>query len=490
MSSIKATAVRGASWTIAAGFTTRILTLVASVVITHFVDPVALGDVGAAAIFTQTAASMTSFGMGQYLIANKEQTRDDTFHVTVLNFTTVAIVVVLAFFARVPLGKFLNVADSASYLPWLLGTFVIERASFIPERLLIRQLEFRRIAIARSAGDLVYGVSAIGFAMLGWGGYALIVGNVVRSVLKAGILTTGVSPAEWLTPAALHKKAYARIFRFGLPIAGQGLLLNASSRWDNLAFAYLFGAAPMARYNVAYTLADVPADQVGEQIAEVMLPSFARMTPAERDGAVVEVTGLTAILIFPLSIGLGAVAPTLVQTILPPEWYETGGMLTVLAALSLVRPLAWQANAYFIAVGTPRLGLFIDALKLVLLFAAMFALARFGQIWTCAAVGIAFGAALSIAWWVISRKINQSLWTFYRECFPALTACAIMAAAVLCTRWGFARTGIHFRGVGLALEVLAGAVAYVAALPVVARESTKKLVDLIKHAYRTRTQKA
>jgi PST family polysaccharide transporter len=489
MSAIQGAAVRGASWTIAAGFATRILTLVASVVITHYVDPVALGDVGAAAIFIQTASSMTTLGMGQYLIAAKDHVKEETFHVAVLNFFTVTTISLLAYFARVPLGRFLNVAGSASYLPWLLGTLMLDRCSFIPERMLIRRLEFRRIAVTRSLGDLSYGVATIGFAMLGYGGWALIVGNVVRSVIRAGSLMTGVPLSEWLTPTRLKKSVYARLFKFGLPIAGQQLLLNASSRWDNLAFAYYFGAAPMARYNVAYTLADVPADQVGEQIAEVMLPSFARMTPDERDTAVVDVTGLTAVLIFPLSIGLGAVAPTLVRTILPPEWADTGAMLTILAALSLVRPLAWQANAYFIAVGTPRVGLYIDLVKLVLLFGSIALLSHFGQLWTCAAVGIAFGTALALAWWVIAQRIRRPVWDFFAQCLPALAACAMMAAAVVAVRLGFARTGIHLKGVGLALEVVVGGVTYLAALPVVAPTSTRRLLDLVKGAYRSRKGK-
>jgi PST family polysaccharide transporter len=486
MSSIQATAVRGASWTISAGFATRILTLVASVVITHYVAKEALGDVGAAAIFMQTANSMTTLGMGQYLIAAKDHVKEETFHVVVLNMATVMTAVVVCYVARVPLGRFLNVADSALYLPWLMGTFVVDRVTFIPERLLIRRMEFRRIAISRSLGDLAYGVATIGFAMRGWGGWALIVGNVVRTLLRAMIIIPAVPLSEWLAPTALQRAVYQRIVRFGLPIAGQQLLLNASSRWDNLAFSYYFGDAPMAQYNVAYTLADVPADQVGEQIAEVMLPSFARMPQAERDAAVVDVTGLTAILIFPLSVGLGAVAPTLVSTILPPDWSETGWMLTILAALSLVRPLAWQANAYFIAVGTPRVGLLIDLVKLFLLFGSIVALSRFGQLWTCGAVGIAFGTALVLAWWAIAKKIGRPVWDFFAQCLPALAACGIMAAAVVGARWGFAKTGIHLKGVGLALEVIVGAIAYVGALPVVARKSTMRLVDLVKEAYRTR----
>jgi lipopolysaccharide exporter len=237
MSTIQATAVRGASWTIIGGFATRILSLVASVVITHYVDPTSLGDVGAAGIFVQTANSVSTLGMGQYVIAKKDIDREETFHITILNFLAVAIAVTLAMAIRVPLGKFLNVTDSARYLPWFMATFVLDRASFIPERLLIRRLEFRRIAFARSSSELASGISAIVFAMLGWGGYALVVASAVRSVIKAGVFLSGVRAPDWLAPAKLHLASYRRILHFGLPIAGQGLLLNAASRWDNLVFS-------------------------------------------------------------------------------------------------------------------------------------------------------------------------------------------------------------------------------------------------------------
>jgi PST family polysaccharide transporter len=490
MPSIQVTAVRGASWTIAAGTVTRVLGLVGSVMVTHYVSPADLGDAGAAAIFVATAQTITTLGLGQYLVTTKDRERANTFHVTVVNYAAVAIAVAVAFAIRVPLATFLKVAASARYLPWLLVGFVIDRTFFIPERLLLRQLQFRRVAVARSAGDFVYVVVTLTLAVLGWGAWSLIAGNVARSVLKAAALMTGVRMADWLAPCPLDRAIYRRIFDYGVPTALQGILGTISSKWDNLAFSYLFGDAAMGKYNSAYNLADVPADQIGESIAEVLLPSLASMSPEERDRTVVEVTGLTALLIFPLSIGLGAVAKTLIATILSPEWQQVGPMLAILAALSVVRPLAWQANAYFMTIGTTRIGLMVDTVKLVLLFTILFTLARFGQLWACVAVGVAFGIALLLAWWIIARRINRSVFDFVAECLPALAACGVMTAAVLATRWAFAQTGIQVRGVGLALEVVAGAIGYLAALPVVARKSATKLLGLIQEARRSRSRKA
>ena len=389
-----------------------------------------------------------------------------------------------------PLGNFFKAPDSAKYLPWLLGCFVIDRLAFIPERLLIRELLFRRVAAARSAGDVFYVIFTIGFAWLGWGPYSLIAGNIARSLSKTLVMNSGVAAAEWLTAAPLRKEAYRRIFRFGLPVAGQGIIAGVAARWDNLLFSYLFGDAAMARYNVAYNLADLPADQIGEQIGEVLLPSFAKMTPDERDVAVVETTGLTSLIIFPISIGLGAIAHTLVQTILTPAWYETGGMLTILAAVSVTRPLSYQAGAYLLTIGSPRIPLAIDCVKLLLLFTLMLTLARIGPLWACGAVGVAFGTALLIMWWIVAKKSKRRVWDFVAVCLPALAACLVMTAGVLAARWAFSKTGIHVRGVGLVLEIVVGAITYVGALPIVAREGSKKLLDMIKQAYRSRSGRA
>jgi len=72
---------------------------------------------------------------------------------------------------------------------------------------------------------------------------------------------------------------------FGVPMSLGALCEVASRRWDNLVVSRFFGAGPTGMYNLAYNLADVPAIQVGEQIGDVLLPSFARMDPARRPEA-------------------------------------------------------------------------------------------------------------------------------------------------------------------------------------------------------------
>ena len=98
----------------------------------------------------------------------------------------------------------------------------------------------------------------------------------------------------------------------------------------------------MGVYNMAFNLADIPAVQVGEQIALVLLPSMAELPRDRRAAALERSTALLSLVLFPLAVGLGLVAHALIAVILPAnQWQEVAPLLTVLACISVFRPITW-----------------------------------------------------------------------------------------------------------------------------------------------------
>jgi PST family polysaccharide transporter len=130
---------------------------------------------------------------------------------------------------------------------------------------------------------------------------------------------------------------------------------------------------------------------VGEQIGDVLLPSFARMDVERRPAALVRSVTLLALVVFPLAVGLGVVAPTLVATLFAPRWRPIGPMLMMLSALSVTRPIGWTIASYLQARRLPGSILGLEALKLVIMVLGIVTFGARSPLWTCAAVGIAFG---------------------------------------------------------------------------------------------------
>lgn len=476
--SIEARAVRGASWTIAAGFVSRGLGVLGSIAITHFLEPEAVGDVGAAVVLVLTANQVSTIGVGSYIVAKPDEGPPVVFHITVLNLLVglLALGVVLALAA--PLASLFHAPHGAVFVPGIALSVVLDRVGYVPERVMVRQLRFRRIAGVRSTGDIAYTVSSLALAALGMGGAALVAANVIRSALRCVAYVAQVDREEWLRSHPLSVETYRRILRFSVPTWLTTLAEFAASRWDNLIMSYLFGPRVMATYQVAYNLADVPADQIGEQFAEVLLPSFARMDREARKRALISSTGMLAFIVFPVAVGFGAIADTAVALALRPAWASVAPMLTILCMLSIFRPLSWQIGAYLIASDRPRVAMLCSFLKLAVIIGALLTLGRLGPLYACGAVGLGFAASLFAAQLSVANEDGVPVLALLRRLVPPLVACAPMALAVLGVRQALALVAAR-PAVALPLEILAGVAGYVGGALVLARPMTRELLALV-----------
>jgi PST family polysaccharide transporter len=233
---------------------------------------------------------------------------------------------------------------------------------------------------------------------------------------------------------------------------------------------------------MAYNLADIPAIQVGEQIALVLMPSMAELPRDRRPAALERSSALLSLIIFPLAVGLGLVAYPLIALVLPNnEWQEVAPLLAVLTCLSVFRPITWVLSAYLEAESKTNRLMLLELLKIGLLILGIAALHPFGLRVAAFAVGIAFGftALLGIA--VVVRE-GVSWRALFSGFARPLLACGVMALAVLGVDRALVALGWDYPIVQLIVEIVVGAVAYVIAAFAFARETAIDLLQLLKKA--------
>jgi PST family polysaccharide transporter len=350
----------------------------------------------------------------------------------------------------------------------------------MPDRILVRDMRFRASALTRSFGEVVFSVVAVTLAVLGYGGRALVLATLGRAAVKAVIVVAIVDRREWLTPCPLRRERARDLLSFGVPIAIAQIADFGSRRWDNLIVAHLYGPALAGMYNLAYNLADVPASQIGETIGDVLVPSFAHMKPERRRPALGRALVVMMLIVAPLAIGLGAVAPTVVHTFFDPRWEAVWPMLAILSALSVARPIAWVVTPLLQVLDRPRTQMTLELTKTIGLLTAIALLGRLGPLWACAAVGIAFAANGLANVWVVSRMERGSVLGFLLPLLPPIVACGPMVVAVLGMRRLLAALGPIPRGLGLALETLAGAAVFVPSALILAPVVSRDLLDVLR----------
>jgi PST family polysaccharide transporter len=405
------------------------------------------------------------------------------FHATVWHLSLGVVALAIAVLLRHPLEPIVNAPGMAAFVPLLALSVLIDRIGFMPERILVRDMKFRAVGLSRTVGELTYTGVSVGLAVIGWGGMAIVWANVARSVLRTFLMLRAADRRDWLTPGPLSGETTRTLFAFGLPLSVGAFAGFAARRVDNLLVSGFFGPGVMGAYNLAYNLADIPAVQVGEQIGDVLLPSFAQLAPEKRPDALVRSTTLLALIMFPLAIGLGAIAPTAVQAFFDKRWAEVGPMLMFLSALSVTRPIGWTISSYLQARDRPRLVMILEGFKVIALIAAICTIGRQGPLWTCGAVGVAFALHALASLAAVQLIDGVPLWKFLWRLFPPLLACVPMVGAIWVVR--VVRVGfLHLPNpyLGLVAETTVGAVAYVIAAFIIAGSASREFVKLLKHA--------
>ena len=482
-------ATLGAVWTISTSVGSRTVGLVGTLLLTKFIAPDVYGEVSLAAVIIQTAHAVSSCGLSQYIVSKPHEGRAATFHAT-FYFTLLGVIALgLAVLFREPIGALIGAPGMARYLPGLAVAGLLERVGTVQDRILVRDMRFREVGLLRSLGEVAYAIVTVALAWAGWGASAVVWGSIVRSTVRLAGLSLFTSRREWLSPSRITLARTRDLFAFGLPMSIAALAGFGSRRWDNLIFSSLFGESAAGLYNLAYNLADIPATQIGETIGDVLVPSFAQMESEERRrAALCRSMRLLILIVAPLALGLGTIAPTLVHTLFDPRWAEVAPMLTWLSALSVVRPIAWIGASYLQVKNQPRAIMLLEITKTCGLLAAIALLGRVGPLWACAAVGIAFTLGSFGYFWVIRRIDGLTLREQILPLFPPVLACVPMVLAILAARRALLVLGGVPGVVSLLIELFVGALIFIPSALVLAPSASRDLLGLLRAARSRRSE--
>jgi PST family polysaccharide transporter len=259
---------------------------------------------------------------------------------------------------------------------------------------------------------------------------------------------------------------------------------SASAKWDNLIVARLFNAGVMANYNFAYNLADLPMSHVAEHIGEVLMPSFSRMEGAQRRVAVVRAAALMSLIVAPLGIGLGAVAPTVIHALFNERWAATAPMLVILSVMMVLRPMSWSALAYAQAVQKTRI-VMVSSIVRVITVLSLVAVGGVvgGPNGACVGAGFGFALHMLITLVVATRVADLALGPYLIGVMRPLLPAAIMFVTVFAIQRALVTAGVPLAA-SLAIQVSTGALVYIAASFVLIRSSVDELLRLARDAFR------
>jgi hypothetical protein len=163
------------------------------------------------------------------------------------------------------------------------------------------------------------------------------------------------------------------------------------------------------------------------------------------------------------------------------SWQDVAPLLTVLACLSVFRPITWVLSAYMEAEQKTGRLMFLEIAKVAFIVGGIGVTAQWGVRASAGAVGLAFGLT-ALAGIAMVVRHGPSPTRLAAGFIQPLAACAFMAAAVWLTHMGLRATGLSHPSVYVLVEIVVGAVAYTGAALVLCRETSRDLLQLLAKA--------
>lgn len=367
-----------------------------TIVLARLLLPQEFGIVALGVVVVSILDVFVTYGFGNSLVADK--------HSDALDFST-CFYFGLALSLAVYAGVFFAAPFAGTYFKDPLVTPVLRvmalripvaAVNSVQQAFVSKHMMFRKFFVSTAIGTVVSGIAAIAMACLGCGVWALVtqyLGNVACDTVCLWIIV------GWRPQRAFSWKRLRKIYDYGWKILVVGLIDVVYSRLRRLVIARRFSGEDLAYYHNGHLFPDASMGLLEPIINAVFFPALAQCNDnqAAMRGMTRRMIGFGTYLIFPVMIGLVAIAKPLVLFILTEKWLPSVVFLQIGCLAYMLRPLQFINTCVIKASGRSGLLLKLDVLKKGVGLLILAAGVRHGV------VGVAWSA---VAFSVFSTLVN------------------------------------------------------------------------------------
>jgi O-antigen/teichoic acid export membrane protein len=418
-------ALSGARWTALARFIAELATFASAVALARLIPPADFGQAAVALIVVALAAVLGTTGLAAVLVQRrdlgKRHVESATFLVLTGGALMVALTALFGFFAAPAIfddqtARLILLASPA----WLLvGLGATSQA------LLQRELRFRRQAMIEGIAVIASVCVALGAALAGLDGQALVAGALTL-IGTTALLSLLSAPPGVPKPS---RQEVVDIWRFGAASAGSSLAYLGYRNVDYAILGAQASATQVGFYWRAFQLGVGYQGKISRVMLRISLPLYSRAAGLEELRRIrTRIVRTHATILIPLLATFIGVAPVLVPWLFGPTWEPTVLPSQILAVAGMADAVMTGSGPLMVAIGRPGALMTWNLAQLVLFALLVALLAPHGI--TVLAAGVA-GFGLTSALGMQGILLRRYLGLSFRRLWLDVQAGALVGALVL-----------------------------------------------------------
>jgi O-antigen/teichoic acid export membrane protein len=426
---LKTKTVNGVIWSSIDRFTTQGIQFVFSILIARLLLPSDYGVVAMLGIFLGVAGCFVDSGFGTALVRKIDRTEVDFSTVFYFNIIVSVLCYALLWIASPYIASFYDIPLLESVTKVLGLTLIINSISGIQSAKLSIAIDFKSRAKISIITVVITGAIGLWLAYNGYGVWALVFQSVVGALLRAILLCIVV---RWKPLLTFSGKSFRELFSFGSKLLASSLLDTAYNNVYTLVVGKVFNASTLGLYSRADSLAQFPSSNITSVLQSVTFPVLSSIQNEEERlaNSYKRFLCLSAFIVFPLMIGLAAVADPLIRIVLTDKWEGCIYLLQIICFGMMWYPIH-AINLNILQVkGRSDYFLKLEVIKKIQGVIILCATIPLGIVAMC--YGRIIGSLISLIWntYYTKKIINYGYLSQMKDLFPILLHSLIMGVIV------------------------------------------------------------
>lgn len=474
MSELKDKTVKGVFWSAVDRFSAKGIQFVFSILIARLLMPEDYGVIAMLGIFLGVSQSFIDSGFGTALIRKIDRTETDFSTVFYFNIVVAVIFYLGLFFAAPAIADFYNTQLLIPVTRIVALTLPIGALSGIHSAKLSIEIDFKSRAKISVVTTFLTGTVGLWMAYSGYGVWALVVQSVFASIIRTIMFWIIV---KWYPKLVFSWESFKNLFSFGSKLLASGLLDTIYNNIYPLVIGKMFSPSVLGIYGKAKSLADFPSSNITSVLQGVTFPVLSSIQNDEERlaDAYKRFLKISAFIIFPLMLGLSAVADPLIRLLLTDKWEGAIYLLQIICFAMMWYPIH-AINLNILEVkGRSDYFLKLEIIKKIQGVIILCITVPMGIVAMC--YGQIVSSMISLIWntYYTKRLIGYGYWAQTRDLLPLFIHSLIMWALVLLivnlmpTLW-----------LKLIIGVLAGIIYYIAGAYIMKFPEMDELLTILK----------
>lgn len=336
--SLKKQAVSGILWSAVERFSVQGIQFLIMIIMARLLSPKDYGLIGMLTVFIAVAQSLIDSGFSQALIRKQNRTEIDNSTVFYFNIV-VGFALYSLFYTIAPLvAQFYQTPELTLLMRVICISIIFNSFAVVQRALLTIKIDFKTQAKATLTAAVLSGIVGISMAYSGMGVWSIAGQQLTNLGVNTVLLwlLTG-----WIPSKHFSWQSFQELFAFGSKLLCSGLLDTLYRNMYLIVIGKVFSASNLGYYTRAQQFSDLPATNLTGILQRVTYPVLCKI---QNDNERLSVAyrrflRVSAFIIFPIMLGISALATPIVLLLLKEQWLFSATLLQIICFAMMWYPI-------------------------------------------------------------------------------------------------------------------------------------------------------